>query len=79
MLVLHEFRTNERPDDKSPLNAEELARFGHAVLGCELPPDGVSPWCVRVPDAPSVDAALYVAHVVTDLRDSTLVSPTATA
>lgn len=68
VLALHEFRTDERPEDKSLLNGAELARFADAVLGCELPAPSIVPWCMRVPDAGGIDAALYVAHVVTDLR-----------
>lgn len=68
VLALHEFRTYERPDDKSSASADELGRFADAVLGCELPDARRIPWCVRVPDLVNVQAALYVAHVVTDLR-----------
>lgn len=72
VFALHEFRTDERPDDKSSANNDELARFADAVLGCELPTAGPLPWCVRVPDACGVKAALYVAHLVTDLRRTAL-------
>lgn len=75
VFALHEFRTDERPDDKSSANAAELARFADAVLGCELPGLHAVPWCVRVPDLDGVDAALYVAHVVTDLRRVALGPP----
>jgi hypothetical protein len=74
VFVLHEFRTEQRREDKSSLNGAELARFADVVLGCELPSTAAVPWCVRVPDAPSVDAALYVAHVVTDMRHAHLVA-----
>jgi Domain of unknown function (DUF6946) len=73
VFVVHEFRTDQRPDDKSAHNGAELVRFGDVVLGCGLP-EGV-PWCVRVPDAAGVDAALYVAHVVTDVRREALEIP----
>lgn len=73
VLAVHEFRTDERPHDKSGINADELGRFARAVLGCELPGAVSIPWCVRVPDVEGVDAALYVAHVVTDLRSIALV------
>lgn len=72
VLAAHEFRTDERPKDKSSVNADELNRFASAVLGCELPDADGIPWCVRVPDAEGVDAALYVAHVATDLRSLAL-------
>jgi hypothetical protein len=74
VFVLHEFRTEERPDDKSELNGDELARFAEVVLGCALPGIGTLPWCIRVPDVKSVDAALYIAHTVTDMRHSQLVA-----
>jgi hypothetical protein len=79
VFVLHEFRTQERPDDKSSVNGPELTRFGDAVLGCELPNPGTAPWCVRVPDAASSTAALYVAHVVSDMRPSQLIPTPATS
>jgi hypothetical protein len=37
VLAVHEFRTDERPPDKSLLTGAELARFADAVFGCELP------------------------------------------
>lgn len=67
VFALHEFRTDQRPDDKTRRNHEALDRFADAVLGCELP-DRAPPWCLRVPDVDGVDAKLYVAHVMTDLR-----------
>jgi hypothetical protein len=73
VLMVHEFRTDQRPDDESAHNGAELVRFGQVVLGCELP--RVLPWCVRVPPAPGVNAALYVAHVVTDARREALEIP----
>jgi hypothetical protein len=48
-------------------------RFADAVLGCDLPAPHAVPWCIRVPDANNIHAALYVAHVVTDLRGSAVV------
>jgi len=74
VFALHEFRTDERPEDKSPHNREELDRFAAVVLGCDLP-GRVAPWCARVPDVDGVDANLYVAHVVTDLRRDHLIGP----
>jgi hypothetical protein len=68
VLAVHEFRTDQRPEDKSVLNGAELARFADVVLGCELPTPQDPPWCVRVPDVGGTQAALYVAHVLTDLR-----------
>jgi hypothetical protein len=70
VFALHEFRTDDRPDDKTALNAAELARFADAVLGCYLPGPQTIPWCVRVPGAAGVKAAMYIAHVVSDLREA---------
>jgi hypothetical protein len=67
VFVLHEFQTDERPDDRSAHNRNELDRFADAVLGCELP-GRMAPWCARVPDVEHVNTKLYIAHVVTDLR-----------
>jgi hypothetical protein len=75
VFALHEFRTNERPDDKSAINEAELARFAKVVLGCDFPGARSIPWCIQVPDAAGVAAALYVAHVVTDIRDAAIVVP----
>jgi hypothetical protein len=68
VFVLHEFRTAERPEDKSSSNGAELERFADVVLGCALPSTTSVPWCQRVPDVETVDATLFVAHVVSDLR-----------
>ena len=72
VLAVHEFRTDERPDDKSMLSGAELDRFADAVLGCELPAAHDVPWCIRVPNADGIHAALYLAHLVTDLRSAAL-------
>jgi hypothetical protein len=71
VFALHEFRTDERPEDWSAHNRNELDRFAGAVLRCDLP-GRMAPWCVRVPDVAGVDAKLYVAHAVTDLRRDAL-------
>jgi hypothetical protein len=72
VFVLHEFRTDQRPEDKTAANGAELARFADAVLGCQLPRHDAMPWCVDVPGVADLGAQLYVAHVVTDLRSSTV-------
>jgi hypothetical protein len=77
VFALHEFRTDQRPDDKSALNGAELARFAEGVLGCDLPGTRAIPWCIRVPEVAGVPAALYVAHVVTDLRKAAIASASA--
>jgi uncharacterized protein DUF6946 len=77
VFAVHEFRTDQRPEDKSLLNGAELARFADAILGCDLPSPEALPWCVRVPDVTGIHAALYVAHVVTDLRGAALAAASA--
>jgi hypothetical protein len=77
VFALHEFRTDQRPEDHSSHNGAELARLAEAVLGCTLPPAGSAPWCVRVPDVAGVPARLYVAHVTTDLRGAALAKTSA--
>lgn len=72
VFALHEFRTDSRPDDKTALNGSELARFADEVLGAPLPGPEFVPWCVRVPDVARVSATMYVAHLVTDLREAAL-------
>ena len=67
VFAVHEFRTDQRPEDKTGHNRAALDRFAEMVLGCELP-DGGPPWCMRVPDVDGIESNLYVAHVVTDLR-----------
>jgi hypothetical protein len=73
VLALHEFLTDDRPDDRFEENGRELEVFGEVVLGSVLPA-AESAWCVRVPDAPGTTARLYVAHLTTDLRTATLES-----
>jgi hypothetical protein len=77
VLVIHEFRTDQRPEDKAVANGAQLARFGDAVLGCELPGYEAMPWCVEVSSVAGLDARLYVAHVLTDLRSSAIGTHTA--
>jgi len=67
VFAVHEFRTDQRPDDKTFANRVQLDRFADAVLGCELPAV-TPPWCVRVPAVKGLDAKLYLAHLITDLR-----------
>lgn len=72
VFAVHEFRTDERPTDKSRIIAAQLAEFADAVLGCEIPNADALPWCVEVPRTREVTARLYLAHVVTDLRAEAL-------
>ena len=73
VFALHEFRTDQRPDEKTTHNREALDHFAGAVLGCKLP-ERTAPWCLRVPDFDGVAAKLYVAHVMTDLRSARVVN-----
>ena len=77
VFAVHEFRTDQRPEDKSSLNGAELARFADAILGCDLPSPDAVPWCVSVPDVAGIHAALYVAHVATDLRGAAVAASSA--
>lgn len=69
VLAVHEFRTEQRPADKTAVNGAELERFADVVLGCTLPASTSTPWCVRVPDVVGVDTAFHVAHCVTNLPE----------
>jgi hypothetical protein len=60
VLALHEFRTDARPDDKSPVNNDELARFATEVFGIKLPGAEGIPWCVPVPNVAGVKARLLL-------------------
>jgi hypothetical protein len=66
------WRADSSPLPNHMLNGAELARFADAILGCDVPAADAVPWCVRVPDVAGIRAALYVAHVVTDLRGAAL-------
>ena len=77
VFALHEFRTNRRPHDKSAINGADLAMFAEVVLEYHLPGAEAIPWCVRAPDVEGIPAALYVAQVVTDLRDDAIAVATA--
>lgn len=71
VLVVHEFRTDARPKDKTAINGKALDLFADVVLKVQLPSDRAVPWCQRLPDVVGIDAALYLAHVVTDLTTKT--------
>jgi molybdenum cofactor cytidylyltransferase len=72
VFVVHEFRTDDRPADKSRVITAELSDSADAVLGCEIPTADAVPWCVELPRVREVPARLYLAHVVTDLRGDAL-------
>jgi hypothetical protein len=60
------------PETRRRRNGAALALFAALVCGLELDPDHNIPWCVRLPDVAGVDAALYLAHVVTDFTTAAL-------
>jgi hypothetical protein len=72
VLAVHEFRTDARPKDKATANGKALDLFADVVIGFQLAPSRTVPWCQRLPDIAGIDAALYLAHVVTDLTTQTL-------
>jgi hypothetical protein len=72
VLAVHEFRTDARPKDKAAANDKALELFAEVVLGLHLARDRTIPWCERVPDVAGIEAALYLAHVVTDLTTESL-------
>jgi hypothetical protein len=77
VLVIHEFRTDQRSEDKTSALVADLQRFVTAVFDSELPGPQPMPWCVEVPAPSSMTARLYVAWAVTDLRTATLESGSA--
>jgi hypothetical protein len=72
VLMVHEFRTDQRPEDKTASNMVELHRFVTTVFDCEPPGADWMPWCIEVPTPASMSAKLYIAWGVTDLTTATL-------
>jgi hypothetical protein len=72
ILMVHEFRTDQRPEDKTQSNLAELHRFVTTVFDCEHPGPNGMPWCFEVPAPASTGEKLYIAWAVTDLTKSTL-------
>jgi hypothetical protein len=52
----------------------DFSRFTSTVFDCEHPGANALPWCFEVPAPSSMDARLYLAWAVTDLRTTTLES-----
>ena len=70
VLMLHDFRTDERRDDLASEHDDQLRAFARAVFGVDTPPRGSVPWCVHlgsVAEAPTLE--LYLAWAVTDLSE----------
>ena len=76
VLAVHEFRTDARPRDKTKANGTALELLTDVVLGLDMNPGRRIPWCTRLPDVAGIDAAVYLAHVVTDLTTAALKSAT---
>jgi hypothetical protein len=74
VLMIHEFLTDERPDDALVLEHDrDLHNFVTTVFDCEPPSLQHAPWCIDVSGMPwAVECKLYLARAVTDLRTVTL-------
>jgi len=72
VLMVHELRTDQRPEDKTATHLADLGRFVTTVFDCELPSMDAMPWCFELPAPASMTARLYLAWAVTDLRATTL-------
>ena len=70
--MLHDFMTDERPADKTAEHAVDWQRFCTTVFDCETPGPQDVPWCFEVPAPEAMQARLYLAWAVTDLRAATL-------
>jgi hypothetical protein len=72
ILMVHEFLTDQRTQDKTAAHLADLTRFTTTVFGCGHPGPHGLPWCVEVPAPASMHARLYLTWAVTDLRRTTL-------
>lgn len=73
VLMVHDFRTDQRPDDAAREHDRDLHAFCTALFDLEPPGSGREPWCIHlgtVEDAHEVE--LYLARAVTDLRADAL-------
>lgn len=77
VLMVHEFRTDERETDMTADVDRALRAFCEAVFAVKPPSAQSTPWCFALPqldEAPGVN--LYLARAVTDLRTETLEAQT---
>jgi hypothetical protein len=74
VLMVHEFLTDQRPEDKTANHLADLHRFVSTVFDCEHLGAHPMPWCFEVPAPASMTARLYLAWGVTDLSAATLQS-----
>ena len=72
VLMIHEFLTDQRPEDKTAQHLADLRRFITSVFDREPPDAELTPWCFELPAPASMRTKLYVAWAVTDLRTATL-------
>ena len=73
VLMVHDFRTNERPTDMRTKHDEELRAFREVVFGAHVSDGASHPRCWHLGpfcDTPDVD--LYLVWAFTDLRDVAL-------
>lgn len=74
VLMIHEFLTDQRPDEKSIREHDrDLHNFVTTVFDQEPPPAHDAPWCIDVSGMPwAGKQKLYLARAITDLRSKTL-------
>jgi hypothetical protein len=74
VLMVHDFLTDERPDDKVVREHDrDLHTFVTSVFDAEPPSAQQAPWCIDVSSMPWVgNRKLYLARAITDLRTATL-------
>jgi hypothetical protein len=74
VLMVHEFLTDERRDDRViERHDNDLSNFCATVFAVDPPGRQHVPWCIQVPaPAGTSGLKLYLARAVTDLRASTL-------
>jgi hypothetical protein len=74
ILMIHEFLTDNRREDKTAAHMADFSRFTTVVFDCGHPGADALPWCFEVSAPSSMDARLYLAWALTDLRTTTLES-----
>lgn len=72
VLMVHDFITDQRCEDKTAEHAADWHRFCTTVFDRAPPEPRYLPWCFEVRAPMTMTARLYLAWAVTDLRTSTL-------
>lgn len=72
VMMVHDFLTDQRPEDTTAEHDVDIHRFCTTVFDCEPPGPQHRPWCFEVPRPAGMTARLYLARAVTDLRGATL-------